>query len=79
MLSISAMDGYRTGTFTWNEKIVKIPNLLKPKDDIFFLEDITIESPTLYRKMLKRIQGFSFWIPLVIGFLFFRQMKALGK
>ncbi len=24
-------------------------------------------------------RGFSFWIPLVIGFLFFRQMKALEK
>ncbi len=53
MLSISSMDGYRTGTFTWNGKTVKIPNLLKPKDDTLFLEDVTIERPTLYQKNAK--------------------------
>lgn len=44
------MDGYRRGTFVWNEKKAPIPNLLRIKDDLLYLEDITIERPTLYEK-----------------------------
>lgn len=47
------MDGYRTGTFTWNEKSVTVPNLVTSRGDILFLEDITIERPTLYEKNAK--------------------------
>ncbi len=44
------MDGYRTGTFSWNGKTAIIPNLVRVKKDILYLGDITIERPTLYRK-----------------------------
>ncbi len=44
------MDGYRTGTFTWNEKTVTIPNLVTIKGDVLHLQNITIERPTLYQK-----------------------------
>lgn len=50
MLSISFMDGYHTGTFTWNEKTVVIPNLLTIQGDVLHVQDITIERPTLYQK-----------------------------
>jgi len=44
------MDGYRTGVFTWNKKTAPIPNLVKIRNDIAYLDDITIERPTLYEK-----------------------------
>ncbi|KYK32934.1 MAG: hypothetical protein AYK19_14690 [Theionarchaea archaeon DG-70-1] len=47
------MDGYRTGTFTWNGKKVPIPNLVTVKGDVLYLEDITIERPTLYEKNVR--------------------------
>jgi archaeosine synthase len=50
MLSVSFMDGYRKGIFTWNDKTASIPNLVKIRKDILYLEDITIERPTLYQK-----------------------------
>jgi predicted RNA-binding protein (TIGR00451 family) len=50
MLSLSFVDGYRIGTFTWNKKTAPIPNLLTVKEDIVYLNDITIERPTLYEK-----------------------------
>jgi archaeosine synthase len=50
MLSLSFMDGYRTGTFAWNGKKAAVPNLLKVDKNILHLEDITIERPTLYKK-----------------------------
>jgi predicted RNA-binding protein (TIGR00451 family) len=53
MLSVSFMDGYRTGTFTWNKKSVVIPNLVTVKKDIVTLETITIERPTVYKKEVK--------------------------
>lgn len=53
MFSVSFMDGYRTGIFTWNKKSVPIPNLIKVKKDIITLKDITIERPTIYKKETK--------------------------
>ncbi|MGC1119639.1 MAG: DUF5591 domain-containing protein [Candidatus Methanofastidiosia archaeon] len=50
MLSLSFMDGYRTGTFTWNKKTAPIPNVLTVKKDTLYLNDIPIERPTLYEK-----------------------------
>ena len=50
MLSLSFMDGYRTGVFTWNKKTASIPTLVKIRNDILYLGDITIERPTLYEK-----------------------------
>ncbi len=44
------MDGYRTGTFTWNGKTAPVPNLVTIQGDILHLGDITIERPTLYQK-----------------------------
>ncbi|MBU6999263.1 MAG: DUF5591 domain-containing protein [Theionarchaea archaeon] len=50
MLSLSFMDGYRIGTFTWNKKTAPVPNLLKVKKDTLYLNEITVERPTLYEK-----------------------------
>ncbi|MBU7018777.1 MAG: DUF5591 domain-containing protein [Theionarchaea archaeon] len=50
MLSLSFMDGYRTGVFTWSKKTAPIPHVVKTRKDIVHLEDITIERPTLYVK-----------------------------
>ncbi|MBU7013707.1 MAG: DUF5591 domain-containing protein [Theionarchaea archaeon] len=47
------MDGYRTGTFTWNKKTAPIPNLLTVRNDVVYLDDITIERPTVYEKEVK--------------------------
>lgn len=46
------MDGYRTGTYTWNHKSVPIPALVKPVGDILHLGNITVERPTVYEKFV---------------------------
>ncbi|MBU7011766.1 MAG: DUF5591 domain-containing protein [Theionarchaea archaeon] len=53
MLSVSSMDGYRTGIVTWNKKSAPIPNLVTIKGDVLYLKDITVERPTLYKKSAK--------------------------
>ena len=53
MLSISFMDGYRKGVFTWKKKQAEIPGLLKIQGDTLTLGDITIERPTLYEKSVE--------------------------
>lgn len=53
MLSISFMDGYRTGIFTWRKKQAEIPGLLEVQGDALTLGDITVERPTLYEKSVE--------------------------
>jgi archaeosine synthase len=50
MLSLTFMDGYRTGVFSWKENQAHIPGLLKVRGDVLMWGDITIERPTLYQK-----------------------------